>query len=134
MGEPITATVMVFNNTGVFATLVGYVDLNGDGMWSADETVTTLVPTSDSPQLISLSFDTVTDVSDLYARFRLTTDANVMPDGVASDGEVEDYLFASPTAVQLSQVFAGNGTVTLVATMGIIMVTMTWVARRRKLK
>ncbi|MEZ4729911.1 MAG: GEVED domain-containing protein [Caldilineaceae bacterium] len=37
----------------------------------------------------------------LGARFRLSTDTNLGPDGPASDGEVEDYLIAVAPKVSL---------------------------------
>ena len=123
LGEPFVATVTVFNDTGEDAMLVGYVDLNGDGMWSADEEVREPVSSSDQPQTVILTFGVVTDATDLYGRFRLTSDMGVTATGNAPDGEVEDYLFASPTAVTLS-----NGHSTSNPVLFLLVVVMVGVA------
>lgn len=127
LGEPFTAFVTVVNNTGEDAMLVGYVDLNGDGVWEctdcatvrssisgrnvdlklddsplSGEEVRQIVPSNEQPYTVVLPFGVVTNTSNLYGRFRLTTDMDVTTTGNAPDGEVEDYLFTLPTAVKLS--------------------------------
>ncbi|MCS6836523.1 MAG: GEVED domain-containing protein [Anaerolineae bacterium] len=100
-GLPAPVQVTVFNNTGQPATLVGWIDFNGNGVFDASEAVSATVPSSTTPQVITLTF-TVPAGSDLpaqtggttYARFRLSTDPTLTtgtPGGPVNDGEVEDY-------------------------------------------
>ncbi|RRR71813.1 MAG: hypothetical protein EI684_10980 [Candidatus Viridilinea halotolerans] len=94
-GQTANVTVTVFNNFTTTATLYGFIDFNGDGQFDGPgETVTRTVAASTNGPL-ALTFNvpmTATFNSDLGARFRLSTDPNLGPDGYAPNGEVEDYL------------------------------------------
>ncbi|NJK39212.1 MAG: tandem-95 repeat protein [Oscillatoriales cyanobacterium RM2_1_1] len=88
--------VLVTNTTGSDATLRGWIDFDGSGTFEADEAVSTLV--ADGATTATLIWDAtsapgfagiVGGVS--FARFRISTAANITATNVAPDGEVEDY-------------------------------------------
>ncbi len=89
----------VFNNTGANATMVGWLDYNGNGVFDASEGLTYNVPSSASVQNIYLYWNGITSPltygSTTYLRIRLTSASNGMttanPTGYFSNGEVEDY-------------------------------------------
>jgi hypothetical protein len=90
--------VTVFNNTGADATLGGWLDYDADGVFEASEGVTVTVPSSSSPQTITLAWTGITvaiGTPDSYLRIRLISGTGTMTTGSAtgwfSDGEVEDY-------------------------------------------
>ena len=94
-GQSAVVTATVINTTGVNATLYGLIDFNGNGLFESSETVTQTVSSGAGNQQILLSF-TVPAAADyqqqLGARFRLSHDSNLSANGMASNGEVEDYL------------------------------------------
>ena len=98
LNQPLVVTVTVSNESGTSATLAGFIDLNGDGVWSRNETVTVTVPAASGEQVAILTFGMPTANSEMIGRFRLSTDsvAAIAPTGSAPDGEVEDYLFDRP--------------------------------------
>ncbi len=102
---PVNVEVFVFNNTGRNATLVGWIDFNGNGTFDPSEAVSVVVPSSPLTQTVYLPFY-VPQGADFpqntdgttYARFRLTTDDDIfdtngdpLPTGLVNDGEIEDY-------------------------------------------
>ncbi|MBI1298716.1 DUF11 domain-containing protein, partial [bacterium] len=94
-GNPATVAVTVTNNTGVAATLYGFIDFNGDGDFDDTGEVVTATVANGTNGVVNLTFNVPLDadsVQELGARFRLSTDAGLGPDGPAGDGEVEDYL------------------------------------------
>lgn len=87
--------VIVSNNTGAVARLVGWIDYNGDGVFDQfTERAAAVVPDGTSGATVTLTFPVVPsgNFGDTFARFRLSTDPRAEdPTGPASDGEVEDY-------------------------------------------
>ena len=88
--------MLVTNNTGVEATLFGWVDYNGDGIFdNATERASVTVPTGTTGGMVNLVFSVKIpedSAASTIARFRLSTDGAASdPTGAASDGEVEDY-------------------------------------------
>lgn len=91
--------VDVYNNTGSDATLVGWLDYNGDGVFTAGEGISATVPTSASTQTITLSWTGLTVPiaagGKTFIRVRLTSASNGMTtssiNGWFANGEVEDY-------------------------------------------
>jgi len=103
----ITTSVAVKNETSETATLYGFADLNNDGDFSdSGEAASVSVPSAPgfSAQTLDFTFTTVINKPSLGfnktvpVRFRLSTDTGLGPDGVASDGEVEDYLMSYQTS------------------------------------
>ncbi len=94
------APVTVFNNSGANATVIGWLDFNGNGFFDASEASTTVtVPSSSTSQNINLSWpgisSTLPNGSYTYLRIRITNQAAGMTinnsTGYYSIGEVEDY-------------------------------------------
>ncbi|MEM6527308.1 MAG: GEVED domain-containing protein, partial [Chloroflexota bacterium] len=98
-GTSTNIEVTVFNDTGEDATLIVWVDWDGNGVFDPGEGSRVTVPSDNSAQSVTVPV-TVPDTADVdtggstYLRARLTTD-NIdvdNPTGAASDGEVEDYV------------------------------------------
>ena len=88
--------VTVTNTTGVAAQLIGWIDFNRDGVFTANEAASVSVANGTSNSVATLSWTGLKNVKagDSYLRLRLTTDGAIntgTPGGLASDGEVEDY-------------------------------------------
>ncbi|MVA75080.1 DUF11 domain-containing protein [Auraticoccus sp. F435] len=90
-----TVSVTVTNDTAEAATLAGWIDLDGNGTFDADELVTVAVPAGSGTAQYALTFPAGATVEgNTYARLRLFPGAvdAPLPTGPASAGEVEDYL------------------------------------------
>ncbi len=109
-GSSYYLTVPVNNLTGVASTLYAWVDFDVDGVFEADEFATVAVPyAATSVNLIWAGVSITQETgATTYARLRLTTD--VLTDdgttqvdersiGLASDGEVEDYVVETVKSV-----------------------------------
>ncbi|HEY0040355.1 MAG TPA: GEVED domain-containing protein [Flavisolibacter sp.] len=91
--------VRVFNNSGANATLIAWLDYDGDGVFESTEALSATVGSSASMQTINLNWTNawsfIPDNSFTYLRIRLTSTANGMttsaPAGYFANGEVEDY-------------------------------------------
>eukprot|EP00913_Durusdinium_trenchii_P023335 g21913.t1 len=87
--------VTVTNTTGDSATLSGWIDYDGDGVFdNATERAQVVVADGTDHGVVTLVFPTVPQgtAGTTYARFRLSTDvAAEESTGAAADGEVEDY-------------------------------------------
>ncbi len=96
-GAAPTITLLVTNTTGSAATLSGWIDFNGDGVFdNSSERTQVAVPNGTDADRLTLTFPVIPGGSagSTYARFRLSTDsAGQNSTGAASDGEVEDYAF-----------------------------------------
>jgi len=98
-----TIDVSVLNDTNEPATLVGWIDFNGNGSFESEEGISQPVPVNSTAQNIELKWDNNNDAlpnlpgmtaGDTYARFRLSTDSDLTTStsaGILDDGEVEDY-------------------------------------------
>ena len=92
-------SVKVYNHTGANATLVGWVDANGNGVFDAAEGVSVTVASSPTLQTVPLLWSginvTLIAGSTTFMRLRLTSAVNGMtaanPTGYFPNGEVEDY-------------------------------------------
>jgi hypothetical protein len=93
-GMPPAIDISTVNNTGVQATLIGWIDYNGDGIFAGDErSAPFMVPGGTNLISVILPAVPLNAVRNTYARFRLSTHAAAIeqPTGLADDGEVEDY-------------------------------------------
>ncbi len=92
-----TVTINAYNNTGSQATIAGWIDFNKNGVFDASERASINIPSSASEQTVTMTF-TVNAFSAVsastYARFRIANDSTEIatPHGLATSGEVEDYL------------------------------------------
>jgi len=87
--------VRVTNTTGSEATLYGWIDYNGNGVFEDIERGSVAVDSGRVNVIVPPELPTVPPIyaGQTYARFRLSTDnAAASPIGLASDGEVEDYF------------------------------------------
>ncbi|MCB0142892.1 MAG: carboxypeptidase regulatory-like domain-containing protein, partial [Caldilineaceae bacterium] len=95
-GQTAAVIASAINTTGMAAYVYGFIDFDGDGAFAApDEVVSATVPSGAASQNVNLLFNVPANgdtIQMLGARFRLSTDAGLGPDGSASNGEVEDYL------------------------------------------
>ena len=91
--------ISVFNNTGANATLCGWIDRNGNGVYETGEGATAVVPSSALQQSIALTWPAINVTlpvsAQTFLRLRVTSAANGMttanPTGYYNDGEVEDF-------------------------------------------
>jgi len=91
-GTTRTVDVQVHLGDATEAYLYGWIDLNQDGLFSADEQVIYGDRiTASGVYSVALVVPLAAMEGVTYARFRLSTDASLSFDGVAPDGEVEDY-------------------------------------------
>jgi hypothetical protein len=90
----------VYNNTGGNATVIAWLDYDGNGFFDASEACNTLtVPSSTTPQVINMFWPSTPSVlpnnSYTYLRIRVTRASHGMtssnPQGYYEDGETEDY-------------------------------------------
>ncbi|MDQ4053273.1 MAG: GEVED domain-containing protein [Actinomycetota bacterium] len=97
-GDTTSVDVVATNATAGPATLAGWLDVDGDGIFEAAERVTAQVPAGPDSATFTLAFPAGTTTDDTYARFRLFPGivADPGPAGPSSRGEVEDY----PVTVQ----------------------------------
>ena len=101
--------VTVLNNTGATAYLAGWLDYNANGVFDASEGVVVTVPSSASPQTITLGWTGITVASgtpNSFLRVRLYSGALITSSatGWLADGETEDYPVISqsmPLVIEL---------------------------------
>jgi GEVED domain/Secretion system C-terminal sorting domain len=94
--------ISVFNNTGVNATLIVWLDYNFNGIFEAGEGRSVTVPTNAATQTFNLTWSSIyvpnTAATKTFLRIRLTRASNSMTfadmNRYMPDGEVEDYLVA----------------------------------------
>ncbi|MBI2731401.1 MAG: T9SS type A sorting domain-containing protein [Sphingobacteriales bacterium] len=93
------AVVSVYNHIGTNATLIAWLDYNGNGVFDAGETDSVAVASGTSQQNITLNWTGINVAipagTSTYMRIRITSTTNGMtrskPTGYFNNGEVEDY-------------------------------------------
>jgi uncharacterized repeat protein (TIGR01451 family) len=124
--------VTVLNNTGSPATLVAWIDFDGNGTFEATEgVIVSNIPSQATAQAVILTFDVPIDADVLtagvtYARFRLTLDPLTTgdPTGTVNSGEVEDYLVQiAPPGLSITKTDGKNSIVVGQSTTYTITVT-----------
>ena len=102
----------VTNNKAVDATVVAWIDFDGDGVFEAGEQADTnpVVAASAGSTQATLNWTGLTGLvsGDTFARFRISTDTELTTKestDVVIDGEVEDHLLAIEEPPELSEVF-----------------------------
>ncbi|MCG3209108.1 MAG: hypothetical protein FOGNACKC_02727 [Anaerolineae bacterium] len=106
-GQPATITVRTLSaaNGGADGALNAWIDFNGNGALDANEQiVTNTALAAGSTVQVSFVVPSSTVTGSVYSRFRLSSDTagSSSPTGLASDGEVEDYV------VRISEVDLGD--------------------------
>lgn len=109
-GQALTLSVNATNTTAKAATLVCWIDYNGDGQFATDgsESGGVAVPAGSNASALDVVMPQVpaTAAADTkgssFARCRLSTDTLTAsnPKGIATDGEVEDYKVSFVTKPQ----------------------------------
>ncbi len=86
-------TVAVNKPTGTSAYLSGWIDFNGDGVFSNTERIANALSITNASTTLSFIVSAGSISGTTYARFRLSSDPTAIanPTGPAPDGEVEDY-------------------------------------------
>jgi hypothetical protein len=109
--------VTVLNNTGATAYLAGWLDYNANGVFDASEGVVVTVPSSASPQTITLGWTGITiapGTPNSFLRVRLysgvLTTSNAT--GWLADGETEDYPVLSQALPLVIELLDFTATVT----------------------
>ena len=86
------ATVNVQSAPGG-AKLDAWIDFNGDGSFDGPgEQIASSLTVAEGDNLVSYVIPDGTVPGETYARFRLSSTGGLAPTGMASDGEVEDYV------------------------------------------
>jgi uncharacterized repeat protein (TIGR01451 family) len=104
LGSPARAIVNATNTTAAAVNACGFIDWNGDGDFAdANEAAQLTVPAGTNAQNFTLQFGLapLTAVPSTYGRFRLNSGA-CASEGLAPDGEVEDYVVTTTTNGALS--------------------------------
>ena len=86
-GETAGVTIQVSGGGGV---VQGWIDFNGDHIWQATEEVCSSFM-ADGVHVISFTVPNGAFAGQTFARFRISRKGGLGPEGLASDGEVEDY-------------------------------------------
>ena len=110
--------IKVFNNTGANATLVAWLDYNGNGVFDPSEGVSKTVVSNPAMQTITLQWLGINNPIPVgghtFLRVRITSSSNNMsnntPNGWFANGEVEDYYIPinAVLPLQLLQFTATN--------------------------
>ena len=99
-------TVCEVSNITVTASAAGFldawVDFNANGAFEPGEQVFTSQPVTAGANALSFTVPCSATPGDMYSRFRLSSSGGLSPDGVAADGEVEDYLQVKAASADLS--------------------------------
>ena len=101
VGQLSASVVVNVQNASSGAKLDAWIDFNGDGNWGGPtEQIADSVTVANGDNTITFDVPGGTLIGSTYARFRLSTDGDLAPSGLASDGEVEDYCvtIVAPTA------------------------------------
>lgn len=97
VGQPGAVNVTATNLTGVDARLCGFIDFDQDGNFAPGVEVSSVtVPSGSTNVVFQLPFTKPlnTPSGPTFSRFRLSTDTagDCVVSGLASNGEVEDYV------------------------------------------
>ena len=98
-----STTVKASNDTSDPATLIAWIDFDGNGTFDADEAAIRTVEAGSNQTNYTLNWSNIpADIAEgsTYLRLRLTTDSlnNREPGGAKTDGEVEDHPIRITTA------------------------------------
>ena len=111
-------------NVTITASAAGHVDawidFNGDGRWSDDEQILNGHSVTEGKNVVQISIPNVPSVRS-FARFRVSTDGGLTPNGAATNGEVEDY----PVVIVQSGIEVVGSTLRIFGTDGPDKITVT---------
>ncbi|NRB39060.1 MAG: LruC domain-containing protein [Pseudomonadales bacterium] len=72
--------------------LNAWIDWDADGSFDADEKIASAIPLTDGYNMLNVTVPVWANIGDTWARFRISTKADILPIGGVGNGEVEDYL------------------------------------------
>jgi hypothetical protein len=85
------SSTITFDVSGANGVVEGWIDFDGDQIWTAAEQVISAAYAPGGPYAFNVVPPMGSVVGQTFARFRISTNGGLPPDGPASDGEVEDY-------------------------------------------
>jgi hypothetical protein len=88
VGRSVTVNMQV-SGTGGFIN--AWVDFNGDGLFDTNEQILNNYAVVSGTNTVTCNVPVNAAIGRTYARFRLSTDRDLTPTGLASNGQVEDY-------------------------------------------
>ena len=92
-GGTIRLPISIVNGTASTAYLEGWIDWNADGKFSGMDEMVTDTDDTAFPGYVTINVpDNVANMTDIGVRFRLSLQDNMTPYGVATSGEIEDYI------------------------------------------
>ncbi len=110
-----TATVKV-SGAPSGAKLDAWIDFNGDGSWGGPgEQIANNVAVINGDNAIAFDVPSTAKDGTTLARFRLSTAGNLSPEGLAADGEVEDYAVTVAPPASTPRTFGGQNTISTAA-------------------
>jgi len=99
-------TVCEVSNVSVTASAAGlldaWVDFNANGSFEAAEQVFSSQAVAAGSNALSFTVPCTATPGAMYSRFRISSTGGLSPDGMAADGEVEDYLEIKAGSADLS--------------------------------
>lgn len=90
-GATVTAEVTISNGTQPRALLQGWIDFDGNGIWSDDEQVFKNLSVEEGVNRLQFTVPDSATTSTVFARFRYGYEPDLGPGGSSVAGEVEDY-------------------------------------------
>ena len=109
------ATVTV-NVQGAAGKLDAWIDFNGDGSWGGPgEQILDSRSVAVGDNVLAFDVPNFAQAGTTYARFRLSTAGDLGVDGVAADGEVEDYEVSILAPLGASGTFTSQNTISATA-------------------
>lgn len=105
-GTPTPVAVEFQVTASASGVLDGWFDFNRDGVWDESERVLSGVGVSTGASTVGFDVPTSATPGDVFARFRLTSEGIDLPTGMASDGEVEDYVFTITGDISTAPAFS----------------------------
>ncbi len=84
--------------------LDAWIDHDQDGVWEAGEQIANNQALNAGSNSVSFTVPALASNGATFARFRFSSAGGLSPDGLASDGEVEDYLFTIESVTDLGPV------------------------------
>ncbi|MEZ9141937.1 MULTISPECIES: LruC domain-containing protein [unclassified Shewanella] len=97
------SAMLIVTTQGDAAFLNGWIDWNQNGEFDTDEKVIAARSVNAGTTTLSIDVPNWATTGDTWARFRLSSVADILPTGGVSDGEVEDYpITVTETGITIS--------------------------------
>jgi hypothetical protein len=105
-----TAALNVLLDNAAEAKVDAWIDFNRNGVWEPSEKILNSVTVDQPMQTLNYNLPAGLVPGDTYARVRISSGGGLLPTGLATDGEVEDYKvsIASPPIVESIVINGGD--------------------------